>query len=109
MKNEKKKLKDVLDGKGNAVLKDKIASLESKLNELNQKEKETKTKERVQQKKFDDNSNELETLKLTMKTKSDLDRKSYQTQLDKMKLELTECWLANDELRGEVKDWKERY
>jgi len=34
LKNERKKLRDVLDGKGNAVLKDKIVQLEDKLTEL---------------------------------------------------------------------------
>ena len=34
LKNEKRKLKEVLDGKGNAILKDKIAALEGKVFEL---------------------------------------------------------------------------
>ena len=47
LKQERRKLKDVLDGKGNAVLKEKIQQLEEKVAEFTIREKETKTKDRL--------------------------------------------------------------
>lgn len=47
LKHERRKLREVLDGKGNAVLKEKIQQLEEKIAELTIKEKEFKTKDRL--------------------------------------------------------------
>lgn len=63
LKDERQKLKQVLDGKGSSVLKDKIHSLEIKIAELSHKDKGIKEKERVMQKKLDEQVALVETLK----------------------------------------------
>lgn len=67
LKDERQKLKQVLDGKGSSVLKDKISDLEIKIKELSHKDKEVKTKERTQQKKVDEQVSLVETLKTDSK------------------------------------------
>ena len=51
----------------------------------------------------------LELVKTDLRTKVEVERKQHETRIDKMKLELTECWLNVDELRSEVKQWKDKY
>ena len=109
LKHERRKMKEVLDGKGNAVLREKITALETKLAEMSISEKQVKTKERAQQKKVDESNNLLELVKTDLRTKVEVERKQHETRIDKMKLELTECWLNVDELRSEVKQWKDKY
>lgn len=67
LKDERHKLKQVLDGKGNGVLRDKISILEMKVAELSHKDKDVKTKERAAQKKLDEQVSLVETLKTDSK------------------------------------------
>jgi len=91
LKNEKRRLKEVLDGKGNAILKDKIAALEGKIFELTQKEALVRQKERAQQKKLDEANGVLDQAKTEFKAKQEDERKRFAERVDKMKLELTEA------------------
>lgn len=54
LKHERRKLQDVLEGKGNVVLRDRISVLERQVAELTHKEKDAKTNQRVAQKKIDE-------------------------------------------------------
>jgi len=64
LKAEQKKLKDLFEGgKASVYLKDRIADLESQIRAHQDKEKEWRTKERVNLKKLDEANNQIETLK----------------------------------------------
>jgi len=64
LKAEQKKLKDLLEGgKASVYLKDRIADLESQIRAHQDKDKEWRTKERVNLKKLDEANNQIETLK----------------------------------------------
>lgn len=58
---------------------------------------------------MEDNTAELSELKATMKAKLESNKSHYQVSMDKMKLELMDAQLTADELRHDLKEWKERY
>jgi hypothetical protein len=58
---------------------------------------------------LDEANGALDQAKIEFKGKLDGERKRFAERLDKMKLELTEAQLSADELRVEVKRWREKY
>lgn len=76
---------------------------------MTQKEALVRQKEKVQQKKVEEANQQLESAKTDFKTKLEAEKKRCQEKVDKMKLELTEQQLCVDELRLELKKWKDKY
>ncbi len=76
---------------------------------MTQKEALVRQKEKVQQKKVEEANQLLESAKTDFKAKLEAEKKRCQEKVDKMKLELTEQQLCVDELRLELKKWKDKY
>ena len=109
LKVEQRRLREVLEGKGNGVLRDKISHLEARVQELMAKDKEVKTKERMERKKAEEERVQVEAMKREVAGRVEGERRRYEEKIDKLKLELTESWLSVSELRREVKMWREKY
>ena len=59
--------------------------------------------------KLEDAHAAIENLKSEYKAEIDLKHREAKERTDRMKLELTECWLTISELRREVTSWRDRY
>jgi hypothetical protein len=66
---ERKRCAEILDGKGSAVLKEKITVLEVTIREQQAKDKEVKTRERMQKQRTD------ELVKEVRETKAEMERR----------------------------------
>ena len=82
MNSERRKFNELLEGKGNAMLKEKITVLESAIKEHQSKDKEVKTKERMHNKKVDELSRELRDTKLEMEKAVDSQKRGFQERID---------------------------
>ena len=82
MNSERRKFNELLEGKGNAMLKEKITVLESAIKEHQSKDKEVKTKERMHNKKVDELSRELRDTKLEMDKAVDSQKRGFQERID---------------------------
>lgn len=100
---ERKRCAEILDGKGSAVLKEKITVLEVTIREQQAKDKEVKTRERLHKQKTDELMKEIRETKAEMERKVNEQKKGYQEKTDQLRLELTDAKLQVSELARELK------
>ena len=59
--------------------------------------------------KIEEANTTIESLKRDYNAQIDQNHRESKERTDRMKLELTECWLTISELRREVASWREKY
>lgn len=106
---ERKRCAEILDGKGSAVLKEKITGLEVKVREAQAKEKEVKTRERMHKQRQEELAKEVKDTKAEMERRGLEQKKAHQEKVDRIGLELTDARLQVTELTRELKAFQDRY